>query len=383
MYAQKIRRQLHMYPEVGFDLDRTLQLLREELDKLGISYTEAYGKSSIVATINPEKEHFTIGVRADIDALPIQETGISKYKSRIEGQMHACGHDAHAAIALATAKYIHEIRDEISCCVKFIFQAAEEYSTSGAKLMAEDGVMEDIDCIVALHCEPKISVGEIAIKSGEQGAISRGFKLEFHGKSAHAASQQEGIDAIMMAVQTYTAIEFMIAKEVPAKEAVVFNVGAIHGGKTNNIISEHCSMFCTLRTYTEEQDERICRRVKQIMEGIVAAYGGKAEYIPVKYYPNVYNHEEITEKMRLAAGKVIGEEHVKTHKRSMGGEDFSYFTMRKPGCIFRLGIANKEKGITSGLHHADFDIDEQSLDIGIKIFTQFILDNMNMKREDL
>ena len=114
MYAQKIRRQLHMYPEVGFDLDRTLQLLREELDKLGISYTEAYGKSSIVATINPEKQHFTIGVRADMDALPIQEIGTSEYKSRIKGQMHACGHDAHAAIALATAKYIHEIRAPFS-----------------------------------------------------------------------------------------------------------------------------------------------------------------------------------------------------------------------------------------------------------------------------
>ncbi len=380
MYAQKIRRQLHMYPEVGFDLERTLKLLREELDSTGISYTEKYGKSSIVATINPEKKDFTIGIRADIDALPIQETGASEYKSRIEGQMHACGHDAHTAIALASAKHIHEMRDKVECCVKFIFQAAEEYSTSGAKLMVEDGIMEDIDCIVALHCEPKIPVGEIAIESGAQGAISHGFKLDFFGKSAHVANQHEGIDAILMAVQACTAIEFMIAKEVPSHEAAIFNVGAIQGGKTNNIISEHCSMFCTLRTYTEEQDERIEKRIKQIIEGIATAGGGKAEYTLVKYYPIVYNHEEMTEKMRHAAGKVLGKEKVKKHKRSMDGEDFSYFTMQKPGCMFRLGIANKEKGITSGLHHSDFDIDEECLDIGVKIFTQFILDNMTMKK---
>lgn len=376
-YAQTIRRQLHMYPEVGFELERTLKLLREELDKIGVQYTEEYGKSSIVATINSEKNHFTIGVRADVDALPIKEESAIEYRSRIDGQMHACGHDAHTAIVLATCKQIYEMRNDIDCCVKFLFQAAEEYNTSGAKLMAEDGVMEEIDCIIALHCDSKYDVGKVALKSAEQGAISEGFKLEFYGKNSHVANQEEGKDAIMMAIQVYNMIEFMIAKEVPAKTPVIFNVGSIHGGVTNNIISDYCSMFCTLRTYAEEIDEHIIKRIKQISENLADMLGGKAKYTSVKHYPNVYNDERITEKLHRAAAKIVGEENILLKERTMGGEDFSYFTREKPGAMMRLGVRNEERGITAGLHYSTFDIDEECLDIGVKVFTQFILDNMS------
>lgn len=376
-YAVDIRRKLHMYPEIGFDLPKTLSLLREELDKIGVPYTEKYGKSSIVATINEDKKNFTIGIRADIDALPISESNKVPYKSKIQGQMHACGHDAHTAVALTTLRELFKMRDKINCRIKFLFQAAEEFEPSGAKLMAEDGVMDGIDCIIALHCDPKYEAGEIGLKTAEQGAISNGFLLEFFGQSAHVAFQQRGVDAIMMAVKAYSAMEFMMAKEFSATDVRIFNVGSIHGGTANNIISDYCSMYCTLRTYTDDVADKAISRIKQICQSAAKESGGKFKYTQKKYYPNVYNNEIMTQKMHEAAVKVVGENKVFPKIRTMGGEDFSYFARLKPGCMLRLGVRNDEKGIVNGVHETNFDIDESALEIGVKTFIQFILDNMN------
>ena len=375
-YAAEMRRKFHMCPEVGFDLDETLALLRAELDKIGVPYTEKYGKSSIVATVNEEKSRFTIGIRADIDALPMKEENDVPYKSRHEGKMHACGHDAHCAVALATLAEIYRLRDKINCRVKFIFQSAEEYTTSGARLMAEDGVMDGIDCIAALHCDPIYTVGQVGFRNGAQGAISDGILLEFFGKSTHAAFQQGGVDAIMMAVRAYSSIEFMIAKEMPALTPVVFNAGSIEGGKTNNIIADYCKIYCTLRTHTEDVEEKALRRIREICEYTAKCAGGSAKFTHVKHYPIVYNDERLTDKMRAAAAKVVGEKNVLPKMRTMGGEDFSYFAMRKPGCMMRLGVTTPGKPVI-GLHRPNFDIDEKALGIGVEVFKTFIFDNMN------
>ena len=375
-YAQKIRRELHRNPEIGFDLPKTLATLRRELDKIGVEYTEKFGKSGIVATINPEKSHFTIGIRADMDALPILEKNDVPYKSQCDGKMHACGHDAHTAIALATLKELNEMRDEISCRVKFIFQPAEEYAPSGAKLMAEDGVMEDIDVIVALHVEPSLDAGTVGVISGYRNATSDGFTLTFRGKSAHVAEQQHGTDAIMMAVRAYTDLEFVIAKEISAREPIIFNVGSIHGGVANNVICDECSMFCTLRTHTDETAEYVLNKVKKICEAIAETAGGSFEYEHKKHYPVVYNDPAVTELIRAAAAAVVGEENIIESRRGMGGEDFSYFANEKPGTMFHLGIRSEERGIVHKLHTDLFDLEEEALDVGVKIFKKFVLDNM-------
>ena len=376
-YVIEARRQFHMYPEIGFDLDRTLSFIKGELDKMGVEYTEEFGKSSIVATVNPEKTGFTIGVRADIDALPIQEENDIPFKSRLDGQMHACGHDSHAAMALDTCRRINEMKDKISCRVKFIFQAAEEYPPSGAKLMTLDGVMKDIDCIVALHVDTDRKAGEIAIRSGARNATSDGFYLEFYGKTAHAASQQKGIDAIMMAVKAYTDIEFMIAKEIKAKDPIIFNVGAIHGGVANNIICDKCTMFCTLRTQKQENADYILGKIKKIIASIAEVSGGEAKFVESKHYPIVMNNEVMFERVKAAAQKVVGEKNIFPREQGMGGEDFSYFANEKPGCMFELGVRNDELGYTVGVHNGKFMLDESALEIGVNIFVQFILDNMN------
>ena len=375
-YAAEMRRKFHMCPEIGFDLTETLALLRAELDKIGVPYTEKYGKSSIVATVNEEKSRYTIGIRADIDALPMKEENDVPYKSRHEGKMHACGHDAHCAVALATLAEIYRLRDKINCRVKFIFQSAEEYTTSGARLMAEDGVMDGIDCIAALHCDPIYTAGQVGFRNGAQGAISDGILLEFFGKSTHAAFQQGGVDAIMMAVRAYSSIEFMIAKEMPALTPVVFNAGSIEGGKTNNIIADYCKIYCTLRTHTEDVEEKALRRIREICEYTAKCAGGSAKFTHVKHYPIVYNDERLTDKMRAAAAKVVGEKNVLPKMRTMGGEDFSYFAMRRPGCMMRLGVTTPGKPVI-GLHRPNFDIDEKALGIGVEVFKTFIFDNMN------
>ncbi len=376
-YATEIRRELHTYPEIGFDLPKTLALVRRELEKMGVPYTEEYGESSIVATLNEEKSNFTIGIRADMDALPILEKCNVPYKSKIKGQMHACGHDAHTAILLDTVRKLVEIKDKVACRVKFIFQAAEEYPPSGAKLMAEDGVMNDIDCVVALHTESTVPVGKVAILAGPQNATSNGFVLDFYGTSAHAARQQDGVDAIMMAVKAYTAIEMMVAKEFPATAARIFNVGAFNGGESNNIICPHASMYCTVRTWDAEVDERITKRVNEICSAIAKESGGKYKYTQKKYYPIVMNNERVTALMKKSIEAVVGSENTMVHRRSLGGEDFAYFAALKPGCMFRLGIRNEERNIVYSAHQDRFDLDEASLEIGSDVFVRFVLDNMN------
>ena len=375
-YGIKIRRELHRRPEIGFDLDNTLALLRRELDEMGVEYTEQFGKSSLVATINPEKDHYTLAIRADMDALPILEGCDVPFKSENEGKMHACGHDVHTAVALATLRELNEIKDKISCRVKFIFQAAEEYAPSGAMLMAKDGVMNGIDEIVALHVDPEVEAGQIAFIPGYMNATSDGFMLDFYGKSAHVAYQQFGVDAIMMAMRAYMDIEFVVTKEVSAREPIIFNVGSIHGGEANNVICEHASMFCTLRTHTDETAAYVIDKIKRIGEAVASTAGGRFEYTQKKHYPVVYNNPEVEAKLRAAAEAVVGSENICEKKRSMGGEDFSYFANEKPGCMFRLGVGNKALGMTHGLHTRLFNPDERGIGVGIEIFKRYVLDNM-------
>ena len=376
-YVVSLRRELHQHPGIGFDLDETLAILRRELDALGVEYTEKYGKSSIVATINPEKSHFTIGVRADMDALPIQEANDVPYKSKNEGKMHACGHDAHTAIAMATLKRVWEMRDEIACCVKFLFQPAEEYSTSGAKLMAEDGVMQEVDCLLAMHCDTTFTTGHVAITPGPQNANSDGFKLDFYGIASHAANQEKGVDANLMAMRAFMDIELVVAKCFSAKAPIIFNVGAIHGGVTNNILCDHCSMFCTLRTWTDEVREGMLTRIRAIAEAVALTSGGRVTYTPVKYYPIVHNDPTLTACFRASAARALGEECVHDNARSMGGEDFSYFANEKPGSFMRLGVKPADKEKVPGVHNDCFDIDESALSVGVNVYLQFILDHQN------
>ena len=377
-YVREMRRQIHKYPEIGFDLPKTLALVKGELEKWGIPYTEKFGKSSVVATINEEKAGFTIGIRADMDALPIQEEHSYEYASQHPGIMHACGHDAHTAILIATARRLQELRDQINCRVKLLFTPAEEYIEPGCKAMAEDGVMDDIDIIVALHVDKDFPAGTIAINEGGQGGNSMGFTVDFYGTASHAAQQHRGKDAIAMAMEAYMAMEMMAMKEINPVEPRLLNIGSIHGGNTNNILCNHCSMFGSSRTHSDEVSQYMIDRIKEICEGIAACNGGRAEVKVVKFLPYVINDPAVCALVRKTAEKVVGPEKISARpKRTLGGEDFSFLCRRKPGMMFRLGSHGENPDTRAAGHSVRFDIDEACLMVGVEMFTQFVLDNMN------
>ncbi len=376
-YIIETRRKLHTYPEIGFELPKTIAFVKNELDRLGVAYTEQYGKSSIVATINEEKSAFTIGIRADMDALPVTEKTDCSFKSKIKGQMHACGHDAHTAILLDTIRRLADIKDKLNCRVKFVFQAAEEYKTPGAPFLVKDGVMDNIDCMIALHVDPTIETGKITVAKGAINAVDNVFTLDFYGKSTHVARQEKGVDAISMAVKAYTAIEFMIAKELPYDCVRIFNVGSINGGIANNIICDHTKMYCSLRTYDEETADFIIKRIKQIITYTAKTSNGRAKYTHLKYLPIVNNDEKVADRLLDSAKKIVGKNNILDTERTTIGEDFAFYSQVKPCCMYFLGVRNEEKDCVYALHQDKFNVDEDALKIGSDIFVQFVLDNMD------
>lgn len=371
-YAVKIRRQIHMYPEIGFDLERTLDLVRGELDAMGIPYTEKYGKSSIVATINPECEGFAIGIRGDMDALPIQEDTGLEYASRIDGAMHACGHDAHTAMLLAVAKELKPVEKNLRCKVKLLFTPAEEYVQPGCELMVQDGVGDEFDCCIACHVVPSVPVGYVRAIPGGKNANSMGITVEFFGKSAHAADSHAGKDAIAMAVQAYMALDHMSAKEIASKHMHKFHVGAFNGGVTNNVVSDYCKLFCTSRTHSDEVTQFILDRTRQICEGVAAMNGGTAKVTANKFLPYVYHDPVMVEKFKETVEKHLGADKLLSRIRGMGGEDFGFISRVKPSLQFDLG-----SGIKCDAHHPKFVIDESCMAVGVDMFKQFVLDHQD------
>ena len=370
-YARALRRELHQYPEIGFDLPRTLALVRRELEEMGIPYTEEYGRSGIVATIN-EGKPFTIGIRADMDALPMTEATGLPYASKIDGQMHACGHDMHTAQLLAVGRKLNDMRDSLRCCVKLIFTPAEEYITPGAKEMVEDGLMDTVDCAIACHVDPMKPAGHITLLSGGTNANSHGMRAEFFGKSCHAHSQEKGVDAIRMAVQAYMGMELMLAREIPSRAAAVLNVGTIHGGNTNNIVCDHVEMFLTTRTHSDELTAFMERRIREICDATAKMCGGEAKVTVTKLLPYVINHPVMTASMRASAAAVVDAECIHEGVRSMGGEDFAFLSRVKPCVMFYLGV-----GITTPVHSTTFCPDESAFETGIAVFTRFVLDHQD------
>jgi len=377
-YAIKLRHELHQCPEIGYDLPQTLGIIRRELDAMGITYTEKWGKSSIVATINPDCKGVTIGLRADIDALPMQEDNDLPWKSQIPGQGHMCGHDIHCANLLAMGKKLKDMESQLTCRVKLLFTPAEEYIEPGCKQLAENGVMDDIDFAIACHADPSYPVGTIGLSAGGQGANSMGITIEFFGTAAHATAQKRGKDAITMAVQAHQALHTMVCKELLAQDARMLNIGSIHGGTTNNIICDHCTMFASARTFTDENSQLILDRVTQICQAIAMMHGGEAKVTMNKLLPYMDNDEKVTKAVYASAAKALGQENILPRARKLGGEDFGFLARKKPCVMFRLGTKNPENPATSGgLHTTKVQFDDGCFETGVKVMTQFILDNMN------
>lgn len=370
------RRQLHMHPEIGFDLPFTISLVEDELDRIGIPYTEKYGRSSVVATLGDPNADFTIGIRADMDALPIQDRKNVLYHSQIPGRSHACGHDAHTAMLLAVARGLYSIRDVLKCRVMLLFQANEESFNSGAKAMVQDGIMDEIDIIVAAHVESTLDSGNVGFYRGLSLAASRPTLIRFFGREAFDGFPREGIDALAMAVNTYNDIQMMLARELDPLDRFYCSVNALNSGCTNNIIPAYAEMKLSIRAFNLDTDAYIFKRICEIAQKNADLVGGSVDIDGrLKAIPMACN-QAVNERLRAAAAKVVGQEGLIDLPQKMSGEDFSYFLEQKPGTFFLIGTRNVDKGITAMEYSTRFDVDEDALLDGVEILLTFVLDNM-------
>lgn len=375
-YAVKLRRQLHQYPELAYDLPMTLALVKGELNRWGIPYSEDYGPSSIVATINPNCNGFTIGLRADMDALPIEEKTELPFSSKHPGIMHACGHDLHTANLLAVGRWLKEHEDQLRCRVKLLFTPAEEYKDPGCKHMAANGVADDLDCIVGSHVDSNRDVGTIGLLEGAINANSMGITIDLYGKSSHAVFPQKGVDAIAMAVQLYQSITQMKVKEIDPQEKCVVHIGAIHGGQAPNNVCDHVQLTCTLRSLSDGMKDFLLDRIRELADASARMNGGTAKVTVDKLLPFVYNHPVMYHRFKETADRVLGAEHVASYNRAMGGEDFGFLSRKKPSVFFRFGTRTGPD-TAYGTHTDRFNADEKALRVSFELFRAFVLDNQD------
>ena len=367
-YAVDIRRQLHQYPEVGFELEKTVNLVSEELSKIGIPYTFEYGKGSVVAHIGQGDK--MIALRADMDALPVEEKTNLPYKSKIPGQMHACGHDSHTAVLLAVAKYLKENENKLKCKVRLIFQPSEEGAISGAEIMVENGVMEGVDHIICTHCDNAIDSGKIGICYGDYMAACIPLTISFFGKTSHAALPQFGIDANAMAVEAYIKLKEAV-KELAGDTPYIWNVGRIDGGHVHNVVSDKCEMDISFRFYDMDFAKIVEGNATKICNNIVTHYGGSVDINwNMSTYP-VYNDLELTKQFE-SISKEAGLSVI-TMPQTMSSEDFAHYLTKSPGMIFRFGTRNENKGCTALVHRNDFCIDEKGMKSAIHAFCAYIM----------
>ncbi len=375
-YILSLRRELHMYPELEFELPKTLAVIRRELDAMDIPYTEEYGKSSIIAFLNPECKGFSIALRADTDALPLTEKTGLDYASKHPGIMHACGHDAHTAMLLGTAKALKNVEKKLTCKVVLVFQACEEGELSGAKLLVRDGITEIADIFVGMHIENWLDTGTVGICPGVSMAASHPLHIEFFGKSAHASLPQSGVDALAMAVETYNSIMQMKATQMNPFEQYICSVGMLSAGSTDNVIPDYAQIKVSLRTYDTNVEKFIVDNIRTMAENAAARRGGTvAFHEDTKALPLV-NHKEVSDRVLASAEKIVGENNIVTMPKKLSSEDFSFYAAKKPSAFLRLGTRNAAKGCTALPHNNDFMLDEDALEIGGRVFVQFVLDNM-------
>ena len=374
-----IRRDIHENPELGFDLFRTSKKIKDFLSKEGIEFYEV-AQTGICAIIRGCGEK-TIALRADMDALPLEDKKICDYSSKISGKMHACGHDAHTTILLGTAKILNSMKEKLSGNVKLFFEPAEE-TTGGSPLMIKEGVLQNpnVDAVIGLHVEEWLEAGTVGLKRGVAYAASNPFTIKIIGKGGHGASPHMTIDPIVIASNVIISLQNIISREIPPTDPAVITIGSIHGGTAQNIIPEDVTISGIIRTMKSEHREYIKTRLVQVVEGTVNSMRGKCEINIEESYPCLYNNDKLADMFENKASEVVSKSNVyKLDQPTMGVESFAYFSMERPALFYFLGSGNREKGIVNPAHGNLFDIDESCLSIGVamqcKLAYEFLLNS--------
>lgn len=372
-----IRRAIHQHPELGFEEARTAALVAERLRGAGLGVRERVGKTGVVGLLRGRGEGRgrVVAIRADMDALPIQEDGTEPYRSRIPGRMHACGHDAHVACALGAAMLLAPHAARLGGSVKFLFQPAEEPG-EGAQAMIVDGVLEDpaVDAIIALHTYPALEAGQVGIRDGPLMARAETIRITIRGSGGHGAEPHRTIDPIVVAAAVVLQLHTVVSRSLDPFEPAVLSIGTLRAGSSEYVIPPSVELTGTIRAMTAEVAAEVIRRATRIAQKTAEAYGAEAMVEVRALCPAVTNDAEVTAVLRGAACRVLGERGVKTAKPTMGAEDFACFLEQVPGSLFWLGVAEKGKGVGTPWHHPRFDIDETALPVGSATLAQACLD---------
>lgn len=379
------RRHLHQHPELSFEEFKTSEYVCFVLDKYNISYTKGVVKTGIVAVIegkNPSKK--TILLRADLDALPIEEKNNVTYKSQNTGIMHACGHDAHTASVLGTAIILNQLKNEFEGTVKIMFQPGEEVLPGGSLLMIKEGVLQNpkVDIAIAQHVFPSMEVGKVGFREGMYMASTDELHITITGKGGHAAMAGDYNNPLVVAAHIITEIEkqfpFVIDAEGLARNTqnnipTVIAFGKIEGKGATNVIPESVYLAGTFRTMDEAWRKEVKLKITEIINTAAAKYNAKAKVNIMDGYPFLTNDAEVTKQCKQAAIEYLGKDNVEDLPLRMTAEDFAYITQLVPSCFYRLGTGNKVKGITSGVHSSTFDIDENALEISTGLMAWIVL----------
>ncbi|HXG62540.1 MAG TPA: amidohydrolase [Planctomycetota bacterium] len=368
-----LRRAVHRHPELGFREERTAALIRSRLRAFGVEHRAVCGTGT-VALVRGARPGPTILIRADMDALPVQEENRVPYASRVPGLMHACGHDGHVAIALGAARVLQSLRHRLAGNVKFMFQPAEE-GPGGAGPMLEAGVLRrpKVEAAFALHLWNEIPVGKAGIRPGPVFAAADEFEMVVEGRGGHGAAPHQTVDPVVAAAQVVAACQTIVSRRVDPVSSAVVTFGEIHGGTRHNIIPDSVRLTGTLRSFEESVRRLLAREVPRVARRAAAAMGAGLRYTYRPGYPATVNDPEMTRRVREAAREVLGPGGAFECRPTMGAEDMSLVLREVPGCYFFLGSANPRRGLRHPHHSARFDFDEAALAAGVEIWVRLAL----------
>ena len=373
-----LRHQLHEHPELSGQEKKTTMLLKMLLQNAGLevtTYKEHYG---LIADLIVDETKPFVALRADIDALPINEQNEAAYISRAPGIMHACGHDSHTAILLGTAIAMMQIKADLANNVRFIFQPAEEITEGGSSQMIKDGALENVNAIFGLHAYPYLKTGEIGYKYGVMLASADTFEIEIFGKSSHGARPHEGVDAILVTSMAVNSLNHIVSRQIDPLHPAVISLGTIEGGKAANVICDHVKLCGTVRTVNHEVRHAIPKMMEISLQGITKSMHATYRFDYAFGSPEVCNNAAMVDIVRHAAEKVVGrEKSIDLMDPVMGGEDFGRYLEIVPGAFFRLGTCNPEKGTCVSQHNSRFDVDDDALQYGMKIMALSAIEAMH------
>ena len=362
------RRHLHRNPELSFQEIETSRFVYETLESFGGLELSKPTPTSVVARLAGEVPGRVVALRADMDALPIEEENDFEFASRNPGVMHACGHDGHTAMLLGAAQVLVGLRERIRGEIRFLFQHAEEQPPGGARQMIEAGAVEGVDAVIGIHLSSYLPVGQIGLGDGPMGAAADTFELSISGKGGHAARPNKVVDTVAIAAQVVTNLQHVVSRNADPLDNVVVSITRIAGGTTHNVIPETVEMEGTVRSLQEEAREKVAGTMERVIDGVTQAHGASYSFEYRRGYRPVVNDEGVTRIVEETARKVLGEAAVERMPPAMGSEDFSAFQHETRGSFFSVGARNEEKGIIYPHHHPRFTVDEGALPIGVKMF---------------